>query len=157
VYVVLSLDKNAYSISAYTLLFVGFVWRQLEQCVFCAYGFGCTHFFILEKDMKREVLTIEEMNHYLRYIIIRIVKYHPTITKENIIGIIKKYYIVDESIFDAEFNTILNHLIDCNWLIALIINREKYYTITKCGNEKYAQKTVSLSDRAIDILYIMDF
>lgn len=93
----------------------------------------------------------------MRYIIIRIVKYHPMITKENIIGIIKKYYIVDESVFEIEFNAILKYLIENNWLIALISDSKKYYTVTKYGNERYSQKRISLSDRAIDILYIMDF
>ncbi len=107
--------------------------------------------------MKREVLTIEETNNYIQYIIIRIVKYHPMIDKDNIISIIKKYYILDDAFFDMEFNAVLKHLIDCNLLIALIYNSKKYYNVTKYAQKKYSQKMLSLSDRAIEILYIMDF
>ncbi len=50
VYVVLSLDKNAYSISAYTLLFVEFVWRQLRVMRFLCVWLRLCAFFIVKKS-----------------------------------------------------------------------------------------------------------
>ncbi len=107
--------------------------------------------------MKREILTFEEMNRYIPYIIIRIVKYHPMINEENIAKMIKKYYIVDETVFNRKYNTIVKELIDNHWLIAVINHNEKHYFVTKYGKKKYSQKTLHLSNREIDILYVMDF